>query len=81
MNIPEIQKDLLELKKGIDSAKISSANLKGRESELLNQLKKNHELSSEGEIDKALLKLDQEITKEASSIEADHTKLKEEYGW
>ena len=81
MNMQEVQRDLAELKKGIDLAKTNLAKLDGQESQLLLQLKKSHELSSEKQIQPEIDRLTKEISKEESSIESDYKKLKEVYQW
>lgn len=81
VTVSQIQKDLLDLKKGIDEAKINQAKLRGREEELLNQLKKDHGLSSVEEASKKVLTLEANRASVEKNIIDKYTTLKEKYEW
>jgi hypothetical protein len=81
MNLQAIQKDLSELRKGIDLAKTDLANLDGRKSELLRQLEKNHELSSEEEVNEEIKRISEEMASEEAAIEKIYKELKEDFSW
>lgn len=73
--------DLNKLGKEIESAKTSVATLEGRRSEVIERLKTEHGISTIEEADKLLIKLDKEIVKMDAEIQADFTKLKENFSW
>ena len=81
VTVNQVQKDLLDLKKGIDEAKINQAKLKGREEELLNQLKKDHGLSSVEEASKKVLTLEASRASIEKNIINKYSELKEKYDW
>lgn len=81
VTVSQVQKDLLDLKKGIDEAKINQAKLKGREEELLNQLKKDHGLSSVEEASKKVLTLEASRASIEKNIIDKYSELKEKYDW
>jgi len=81
VTVSQVQKDLLDLKKGIDEAKINQAKLRGREEELLNQLKKDHGLSSVEEASKKVLTLEASRASIEKNIIDKYTTLKEKYEW
>jgi F0F1-type ATP synthase membrane subunit b/b' len=76
-----IQKDLADLKEGIDSAKTNLAKLEGVESEILNQLKKEYGISSVEEAKTMLSSLTKELEDHKKNIEQTYSKLKEDYQW
>jgi hypothetical protein len=81
VTVSQVQKDLLDLKKGIDEAKINQAKLRGREEELLNQLKKDHGLSSVEEASKKVLTLEASRASIEKNIIDKYSELKEKYDW
>ena len=81
ISVSQVQKDLLDLKKGIDEAKLNQAKLKGREEELLSQLKKDHGLSSVEEASKKVLTLEASRASIEKNIIGKYSKLKEQYDW
>jgi len=81
VTVSQVQKDLLDLKKGIDEAKINQAKLRGREEELLNQLKKDHGLSSAEEASKKVLTLVASRITIEKNIIGKYSELKEKYDW
>lgn len=81
VTVSQVQKDLLDLKKGIDEAKINQAKLKGREEELLNQLKKDHGLSSVEEASKKVLTLETSRVSIEKNIIDKYSELKASYDW
>ena len=76
-----IQEDLTALKEIIDNAKTNLSTLDGREIELINQLKKNFNVSSVEEGKKELKKLEDKLEKINQTIQDEYNKLKEEYDW
>ena len=76
-----IQKDLADLKEGIDSAKTNLAKLEGVESEILHQLKKEYGISSVEEAKTMLNDLTKELEDHKKDIEKTYSKLKEDYQW
>ena len=81
VTVSQVQKDLLDLKKGIDEAKLNQAKLKGREEELLNQLKKDHGLSSVEEASKKVLTLEASRASIEKNIIDKYSELKAKYEW
>jgi len=81
VTVNQVQKDLLDLKKGIDEAKLNQAKLKGREEELLSQLKKDHGLSSVEEASKKVLTLEASRVSIEKNIIDKYSVLKEKYEW
>ena len=65
----------------IDESKINQAKLRGREEELLNQLKKDHGLSSVEEASKKVLTLEASRASIEKNIIDKYTTLKEKYEW
>ena len=81
ISVSQVQKDLLDLKKGIDEAKLNQAKLKGREEELLSQLKKDHGLSSVEEASKKVLTLEASRASIEKNIIGKCTELRNKYEW
>lgn len=81
LTVDQISKELLEVKKGVDEAKISKAKIQGRIEENLKRLQQNHNLSSEEEAIKKVSTLDKQIADLMAKIESKYKGLKEKYDW
>jgi hypothetical protein len=81
VTVNQVLKDLQELKKGIDEAKINQAKLSGREEELLKQLKKDHNLSSVKDASNQISLFATTLSKLEASIIGKYKELKEKYEW
>jgi hypothetical protein len=75
------QEELTRLKDIIDTAKNNMATLSGREIELLNQLKKDFNVSTIEEGKKEIQRLETARDKINQTIEKEYNKLKAEYDW
>ena len=77
----KITQELNRLKKSIDEAKKSVANLQGRKDESLKRLKEEFAFTSIDSAQKWVLKAEKELQKADTEIKARFTKLKENYEW
>ena len=73
-----ISQELQTIKEKIESNKLQSATLKGREEEMIKQLKTSYDLSSLDEAEQWLLKTDKELDKMEKSLESSFSSLKKE---
>lgn len=73
--------ELTSLKKEIDAAKKNVSQLEGRSAEVFERLKKDFDVDSIETAEKLLLKLQHNLTKQNTAIEADFAKLKENFSW
>lgn len=77
----DILKDLAQLKKGIDEAKINISKLDGREQEAIKQLQAAEKISTIEEAKSLYNGLEQQEKTLIKEIKSEYQKLKDQYDW